>query len=103
MEIANMTKAQALDYLERRVDANEKLIDVLDDTENKMFIAMNYREIFMQEHAFQKVCELFSLQVLTYARDCKDRTYKYESDAYMDILGKRYKLYSIYDLEGEEE
>ena len=102
MDIYNMTKAQALGYLERRAEANEKLIDVLNDTEDMMFIAFKDREIFMQEKAFQKVCELFSLQTYTYIRDYQDAAYKFETDAEMEILGKKYKLYSIYNSEEKE-
>ena len=102
MDIHSMTKEEVLTYLERRAEANEKLIDVLNDTEDMMFLAFKEREIFMQEKAFQKVCELFSLQTYTYIRDYENAIYKYETNAEMEILGKRYKLFCIYNSEEKE-
>ena len=101
MELDNLTKEQAIDFLTRYVELNEQLFDLDDESGFDFFVFAQRREIFLEKDAFYKVCEVLKLPFGVYMRNTDK--YKWESIAETNLLGKDYKLFCIYDLEGEEE
>jgi hypothetical protein len=97
------TKENARDLLVRRGALIEDLIRLQNDT-NNAFIADTTREIFLDTEAFYEVCEALKLEFKVCRRYPEGETGKYlfTSFAYIELFGKQYKLFCIYDLEEGE-
>lgn len=101
MELNNLTKEQAMDYLTRYVELNEQFIDLYAEAGSEFFVYVSRRDIFMEKDAFYKVCEILNLPFRMYFRN--DDRYKYQTNAEITIHGKRYELFCIFNLKGEED
>ena len=97
------TKEELRDLFVRRAGAIEDINRVNEDTEFDIFVDSFdcIRQIMIKSRSFWDVCEILGLPYRIYKLEDDDK-YGYKATAEMELFGKKYELFSLFNEEGAE-